>query len=370
VFAVNTNGTGFMTLHNFSSGSDGAWPEAGLILSGNTLYGTASTGGISANGTVENGTVFSISRVFSISLALVVSTTSLPNGMTSATYDQTLTASGGQTPYTWTNISGVLPSGLTLAPNGTISGMPTTIGTFNFTVKVTDATNGTAIQPLTLTVLAPNMVLNGGFEMGNFSGWTSSGNFTYTAVITGSTYAHSGTYGAQLGPSGSLGYLSQTLATTAGTSYLFSFWLDSPNGSNPNEFLVSWNGNTLLDKTNLPAIGWTNIQFVVMTTGTSTVLQFGFRDDPSYLGLDDISVVSLTLPPTPVILSAPQITVDKTNFTFQLSGPAGSNFVVQASTNLLNWTPVSTSTVPVSGSITLSNAISGYKKSFYRAYMK
>src|SRR5665213_3159379 len=62
VFAVNTDGTGFTNLHSFmamstnSSGnytnSDGAIPEAGLILSGNTLYGTADIGGSSGNGTV------------------------------------------------------------------------------------------------------------------------------------------------------------------------------------------------------------------------------------------------------------------------------------------------------------------------------
>ena len=52
VFAVNTDGTGFTTLHSFTGGSDGADPNAGLILSGNTLYGTASHGGSSGNGTV------------------------------------------------------------------------------------------------------------------------------------------------------------------------------------------------------------------------------------------------------------------------------------------------------------------------------
>jgi uncharacterized repeat protein (TIGR03803 family) len=52
VFAVNTNGTGFSTLHAFTGGSDGSWPMAGLILSGNTLYGTAYSGGSSGNGTV------------------------------------------------------------------------------------------------------------------------------------------------------------------------------------------------------------------------------------------------------------------------------------------------------------------------------
>ncbi|MGO8836170.1 MAG: choice-of-anchor tandem repeat GloVer-containing protein [Limisphaerales bacterium] len=52
VFAINTDGTGFKTLHNFSGGNDGAYPQTSLILSGNTLYGTTSAGGISNNGTV------------------------------------------------------------------------------------------------------------------------------------------------------------------------------------------------------------------------------------------------------------------------------------------------------------------------------
>ena len=57
VFAVNTDGTGFTNLHSFTdllsyTNNDGANPFAGLILSGNTLYGTAQMGGSSGNGTV------------------------------------------------------------------------------------------------------------------------------------------------------------------------------------------------------------------------------------------------------------------------------------------------------------------------------
>jgi uncharacterized repeat protein (TIGR03803 family) len=55
LFALSTDGTGFRTLQNFTdlvTNIDGAFPEASLILSGNTLYGTASLGGSSANGTV------------------------------------------------------------------------------------------------------------------------------------------------------------------------------------------------------------------------------------------------------------------------------------------------------------------------------
>jgi len=69
VFAVNTDGTGFLNLHNFTASaypyytnSDGVAPEAKLILSGNTLYGTAAYGGSSGNGTLfaikTNGTGF------------------------------------------------------------------------------------------------------------------------------------------------------------------------------------------------------------------------------------------------------------------------------------------------------------------------
>jgi hypothetical protein len=40
------------------------------------------------------------------------------------------------------------------------------------------------------------------------------------------------------------------------------------------------------------------------------------------------------------------------------------------STNLLNWSSVSTSTIPVAGSIALSNSISGYNRRFFRAYLQ
>lgn len=52
VFAINTDGTGFTNLYNFTGVSDGANLRAGLILSSNTLYGTASAGGSKNKGTV------------------------------------------------------------------------------------------------------------------------------------------------------------------------------------------------------------------------------------------------------------------------------------------------------------------------------
>jgi uncharacterized repeat protein (TIGR03803 family) len=52
VFKVNTDGSGFTNLHSFTYASDGGYPNAGLILSGSTLYGTAFEGGSFGYGTV------------------------------------------------------------------------------------------------------------------------------------------------------------------------------------------------------------------------------------------------------------------------------------------------------------------------------
>ena len=59
VFGISTNGTGYTNLHHFAAGtlfpktnSDGALPQGGLVLAGNRLYGTTTTGGTSANGTL------------------------------------------------------------------------------------------------------------------------------------------------------------------------------------------------------------------------------------------------------------------------------------------------------------------------------
>src|SRR6266446_1753782 len=75
VFAVNTDGTGFTNLHSFSAlgsqtNSDGAYPSASLILSGNALYGTAANGGSGGSGTVfalnTNGTGFTNLHSFTV----------------------------------------------------------------------------------------------------------------------------------------------------------------------------------------------------------------------------------------------------------------------------------------------------------------
>lgn len=65
----------------------------------------------------------------------------MPNGLVGQAYSQTLTASGGAAPYTFTVVGGTLPTGTALTMIGglgLVSGTPTTNGTFNFTIRATD----------------------------------------------------------------------------------------------------------------------------------------------------------------------------------------------------------------------------------------
>ncbi len=84
---------------------------------------------------------------------LTITTASLPGGQVNLAYSQTLAATGGLTPYSWSVSTGALPAGLTLnAATGVISGTPSAIGTSNFTVKVTDSEAPTVSQTANLSI--------------------------------------------------------------------------------------------------------------------------------------------------------------------------------------------------------------------------
>jgi hypothetical protein len=79
---------------------------------------------------------------------------SLPNGTNGIAYPTIdLTATGGQTPYTWGVASGsALPPGLTLSANGVLSGIPTQSGSYVVTIQMTDAANRSVAMNYTITI--------------------------------------------------------------------------------------------------------------------------------------------------------------------------------------------------------------------------
>jgi subtilase family serine protease len=242
---------------------------------------------------------------------------------------------------------------VTAGLNATANTLPS--GTYTANVWFSNQMTGiTQLRQFTLQAEPLQLVQNGGFEAGSFADWTLNGSSYYNIVSSDPNYVHAGTYGAMLGQTyPPLGYLSQTLATVPGQMYVLSLWLDNPvnsYGATPNQFLVEWNGTTLFNQANIPYISWTNLEFFVTASGTSTVLELGFYDDPYYLGLDDISVTLLSSPAFRTF----QATSSSLNLTW--SAMAGLVYQVQYETNLAQsaWVNLGKPLVATNDTLTVS----------------
>jgi hypothetical protein len=155
--------------------------------------------------------------------------------------------------------------------------------------------------------IAGNLVANCGFETGDFTDWTITGDDTFVFVeSSGDTGypAHSGNFFALLGPVDADSFLSQSLTTVAGHPYTLQWFLSS-DGEIPNDFDAEVNGTTLFSMTNLPATRPNYTLFTEDFTAASstTLLTFSFRNDFGFLALDDISVTPKVPEPSSLVLS-------------------------------------------------------------------
>jgi hypothetical protein len=159
------------TLTSFGGNAPAVW----ALLSGSLPPGLSldpATGIISGTPTASGSFSFSLSltdssaptptiavRALTITIAvpLVITTTSLNDGVVGIAYSQTLSATGGNSTYTWSLASGTLPAGLTISPAGVISGTPTTAGNSSFVVQVQDTgtPQQTKTQSLSIRMAAP-----------------------------------------------------------------------------------------------------------------------------------------------------------------------------------------------------------------------
>ncbi|MDX2217028.1 MAG: choice-of-anchor Q domain-containing protein [Oculatellaceae cyanobacterium bins.114] len=87
-------------------------------------------------------------------LRVTLAPPTLPSAIAGVPYLQTLTATGGSGTYTFAVDTGSLPTGLTLSPEGVISGIPTTAGSFNATITATDSLGFKGLQAYLLQTLA------------------------------------------------------------------------------------------------------------------------------------------------------------------------------------------------------------------------
>jgi len=249
---------------------------------------------------------------------LQVTTTFLPTGTNGAFYSQTLHASGGTTPYSWSipNYSADPPANLILGTNGVLSGtLATAGGPFYFDVAVTDGAASNAFQTLSLYIVNPPLP---------------------PLVITNVSLP-SGTVGAA--------YSAQLEATGGEPPYTWSLAIGS--ASLPSGLSLNSAGR------------------ISGTPTTAKVSPFKVQATDANFTTTN-KVLSITINPKPV-LGSPFWLANQ--FQMRLSGVTGQNYTVQVSTNLspTNWTLLFVTNSTTTNSFIVTDRNATNKQRFYRA---
>jgi hypothetical protein len=248
---------------------------------------------------------------------IIITTNPLPPGTTGTAYSQALQATNGTPPYHWSVISNTLPAGLSLGTvSGLISGAPTMAGNTGFTVMVSDMNQLSATQTFNLAVSV------GPLQVGTTSLPDATQNAPYSAALQA------------LG-----GEPPYTWSVAAGSAAL-------PPG-------LSLAANGLVS--GIPASAWTNYYFIVEVTDA--------------LHRNASQVMALTVQASthrPVLpITAPALLANG-QFQFSIIAVVGVDYMVQFSTNLVNWTPILSFTGSGAPETIIDPTAPGTSRRFYR----
>ena len=236
-----TNTTGFLP------------PGLSLKTNGDLFGFATTTGSYSFTVQVTDSLGHQASAVLAITVApvLIITTSALPGGTVGGAYSQSLAATGGTPPYTWSVASGSLPQGLTLSPAGSITGTASTAGTFSFTVLVTDSAEVTVTKQFSIAIAGglsittaatlPNAALNATYSE-NLS--AAGGTPPYTWAVTAGSLPK----GLTLSTGGAI----SGTPTAAGTFQFTVTVTDSASSTASQQFTLIAGGGLAITTTALP----------------------------------------------------------------------------------------------------------------------
>ncbi len=184
----------------------GALPAGTSLSSSGVLSGTPTAAGsfsftITATDHSTGSGPFTGSKAYTLTVnapTVTVSLATFPGGTYNSAYSQSLSTSGGTSPYSYSVTSGALPSGLTLSSAGVLSGTPTAAGSFTFTAAATDSSTGTGPftgsqaytivinkASQTITFNAPASPVTYGISPITLSGSATSGQAVSYSLVSG-----------------------------------------------------------------------------------------------------------------------------------------------------------------------------------------
>jgi uncharacterized repeat protein (TIGR03803 family) len=394
LFAINTNGTGFTNLYNFTGASDGAYPISGLVLSGANLFGTANEGGESeaeGGGTVftinTNGTGFMPLHTF----MLESSEGFYPGGLTlsgNTLYGAASIADGGGVIFTINTNGptfsilygfspGELPQDALILSGTNFYGTSFGGGTYGTGTAFKLSTNGKVFTLLhsftqgtrTFPRSGPPIIKNSD-GAAPYAGLVLSGNTLYGVTTTGGTSGN--------------GVIFAVNTNATGFTNLYTFTPTDTNGFNndgaePESTLVLA-GDTLYGTANAGgAMGYGTV-FSIKTNGTSftTLHSFNGASDGAqpFGGLTlcgnalfgttfiggtngNGTIFSLTLPPPLPVIAGLNLVAN--NLVIDGGAQIAGTYETLMSTNPLlpfnQWTPVATNILNAGGNFGVTNPI-------------